>query len=171
MTSPRAFGETRPTMSTVNSKGQLNMTSAAATLTIEQRGTKSAQKLLLSPSQSKSNIKATKTHRLTAYNSFKVGSSTAIKSHPGKQNKFELPALHSRSNSKQNPVFNSTGKVKEPQMMISKSGTTSLVVTQSHNFLPAKQVVNGSIQTVNAPATCPNTAPHSLSASKQGSLS
>lgn len=133
---------------------------------------------MLSPAHSKSNMK-TKTQRLTSYNSFKMGSSTAIKAHPAKQgngSKFELPMLsHTRSSSKQgttgqqSTVFNSTSKVKEPQMMICKSGTANMAMTQSHNFLPAKQVVNGSIQTV--ACTAASSTPVSLSASKQGSLS
>ena len=86
MTSPRHFGENngqRQTLHNVNSRGQLAQT---ATISVEQRGTKSAQKMMLSPSHSKSNMK-TKTHRLTGYNSFKIGSSTAIKTNPAKQGK------------------------------------------------------------------------------------
>ena len=57
--------------------------------------------------------------------------------------------LNHRSSSKPNLGI-SNGKVKDPQIIVSKSTMNSgLAQTQSHNFLPAKQVVNGAIQTLN----------------------
>ena len=58
--------------------------------------------------------------------------------------------LNHRSSSKPNLGISSNGKVKDPQIIVTKSTMNSgLAQTQSHNFLPAKQVVNGTIQTLN----------------------
>lgn len=121
-------------------------TAALNTLnTLEQRTTKSAQKLLLSPAQPKTTCKpATKTQRLQTYNSFKLGSNSAIKANPSKS-KFELPMLNSRSNSKPTLTLtnqSSSSKMRESQ---SKQVMSTLHQTHSHNFLPAKHVVNGAI--------------------------
>ena len=107
----------------------------------------------------------TKTQRLQTYNSFKLGSNTAIKANPQKsQSKFELPMLNNRSSSKPSIGFSgSNRKVNEPQMSTCKNMMPNMQQTQSHNFLPAKQVVNGAIQTLTVNANNSGT----LSASKQ----
>lgn len=155
MTSPRTFSNTRKTLNGVNSNVRPSHPATAAINTVEQRVTKSAQKLLLSPAASKSSTK--KSHRLQTYNSFKLGSNSAIKANPSKaQNKFELPMLNHRSNSKPNLAFNNTattGKIREPQMAISKSVMSNMHQTQSHSNLPVKQVVNGAIQTLSGPTS------------------
>ena len=137
--------------------------------TVEQRGTKSAQKLLLSPTNgTKTSKPSTKTQRLQTYNSFKLGSNSAIKANPSKQsNKFELPMLNHRSSSKPNLVFansSSNSKLRESQSTNGKKVIPSMHQTQSYSFLPAKQVVNGTIQTLTV--NC-NPA-QSMSSSKQG---
>lgn len=139
--------------------------------TVEQRATKSAQKLLLSPTNcSKISKQApNKTQRLQTYNSFKLGSNSAIKANPSKhQSKFELPMLNHRSSSKQNLVFtnsSSNTKLRESHSTGGMNIIPNMHQTQSYNFLPAKQVVNGAIQTLSVNCT----PSQSVSSSKQPS--